>query len=252
VVDPGARTCRGLSLDLDRASAVPLYRQVAEHLEARIADGQLAAGAHLDNEIALAASLGLSRPTMRRAIQQLVDKGLLVRRRGIGTQVVQSRISRPVELTSLYDDLTRTRVAPTTRVLLHEVVAAGPEVADALGTAVGAPVVHVRRLRSAGGEPLALMDNHLPVDLAPTAAELATGGLYQRLRERGVSLRVARQRIGARAGGPDECRLLDERRNAPLLSMERSTDDDTGRVVEWGRHVYRPSRHSFEVTVVEP
>ncbi len=236
---------------LDRDSIVPLYRQVAEHLEARISDGRLRPGARLDNEISLAAALGLSRPTMRRAIQQLVDKGLLVRRRGVGTRVVHGRIARPVELTSLWDDLTRRHVEPTTRVLVHEVVLAGGAVAAALGVPEGTRVLHLRRLRSAGGEPLALLDNHLPADLAPTAAELTSAGLYQLLRDRGVRLRDARQRISARAGTPEECRLLDERRSAPLLSMERSTHDDSGRVVEWGRHVYRPSLHTFEVTVLE-
>jgi DNA-binding transcriptional MocR family regulator len=63
------------------------------------------AGTRLENEIVLAEQLGLSRPTMRRAIEYLVDRGLLVRRRGVGTQVVQPKVRGPVELSSLYDDL---------------------------------------------------------------------------------------------------------------------------------------------------
>ena len=88
-------------LRVDRSSPVPLYHQVAEQLERAIGDGTLVPGDRIANEISLADQLGLSRPTMRQAIQTLVDKGMLVRKRGVGTQVVQSPIRRTVELTSL-------------------------------------------------------------------------------------------------------------------------------------------------------
>ena len=81
---------------LDRSSPVPLYFQVAQHLEHMIESGELPMGTRLENETDLAGKLGLSRPTMRRAIEYLVDRGLLVRKRGIGTQVVHAKITREV------------------------------------------------------------------------------------------------------------------------------------------------------------
>ena len=96
---PGHR--RTARLVVDRNSPFPLYFQVAQHLEDAIRSGALATGTLFQNEVDLAASLGLSRPTMRRAMQHLVDKGLVVRRRGIGTRVVQPKLRRPLELTSL-------------------------------------------------------------------------------------------------------------------------------------------------------
>ena len=105
---------------LDRASPVPLYFQVSLQLEAAIDRGDLVAGHRLDNEIELADSLGVSRPTMRRAIQELVDKGLLVRKRGVGTQVVHGTLKRRVELSSLFDDLAKSHRNPTTEVLRVE------------------------------------------------------------------------------------------------------------------------------------
>ncbi len=92
---------------LNRSSPVPLYFQVAEQLERAIHDGELVAGDRIANEVTWADQLGVSRPTMRQAIQLLVDKGMLVRKRGVGTQVVRAPIRRTVELTSLYDDLKR-------------------------------------------------------------------------------------------------------------------------------------------------
>src|SRR5678810_350516 len=97
-----------LQLSVDRSSPVPLYFQVAGQLEQAINDGVLAPGARVPNEMVLADELGVSRPTMRQALQTLVDKGMLVRKRGVGTQVVKAQIRRPVELTSLNDDLVRT------------------------------------------------------------------------------------------------------------------------------------------------
>src|SRR4051812_7196690 len=107
---------------VNRSSPVPLYFQVAEQIEGAIQDGHLAPGDRISNEIALADQLGLSRPTVRQAIQTLVDKGLLVRKRGVGTQVLNAPIRRTVELTSLHDDLTRSGLRPSTTVLALELV----------------------------------------------------------------------------------------------------------------------------------
>ena len=242
-----------LTVDLDRSSPVPLYYQVSRQIEAAIDTGELAPGDRLENEISLADRWGLSRPTMRRAIQELVDKGLLVRRRGIGTQVVHGRVKRPMDLTSLFDDLTRSDQKPTTQLLDRELVPAPAAVAERLGVPVGAQVLHIERLRSAREEPLAVMRNWLPADLAPvlTAEALETRGLYELMRGTGVHLRIATQRIAARGATAPEARLLKVRKGAPLLTMERVTYDGTGRAVELGTHAYRAETYSIEMTVVE-
>jgi DNA-binding GntR family transcriptional regulator len=241
-----------LALDLDRSSPVPLYFQVAQQIEQAIERGDLGPGSRLDNEILLADRHGLSRPTMRRAIQELVGKGLLVRRRGVGTQVVHNRVNRRVELTSLYDDLARSHQRPATRILLHETASAPDEAAVQLNLPVGSAVVHLERLRFATDEPLAILRNWLPPAVARfTAADLEKGGLYGYLRGTGIRICVAGQRIGARSATAEESRLLGVKRGAPLLTMERTTFDDTGRVIEYGRHVYRADAYSFETTLVE-
>src|SRR5579872_235902 len=154
-----------LLLDIDRSSPVPLYFQVASRIEQAIASGELPAGSRLENEIALAHRLNLSRPTVRRALQELVGKGLLVRRRGIGTQVVQRPVTRKVELTSLYDDLSRGGQHPATTLLSHEVIAADERLKERLSVTPGAPVLHLRRLRLIDGVPLAVLENFLPEEL---------------------------------------------------------------------------------------
>jgi DNA-binding GntR family transcriptional regulator len=241
-----------LVVDLDRSSPVPLYFQVAQQLEQAIRAGTLSAGHRLDNEIQLADRFGLSRPTMRRAIQELVDKGLLVRKRGVGTQVVRGEVRRRVELSSLYDDLARAGARPTTRLLALATEPAPEDVAGRLDVAAGTDLVRLERVRSARDEPLAILRNWLPADVAPLpATDLETRGLYELLRASGVHLRIAQQRIGARAATPAEATLLSERAGAPLLTMQRTTYDDSGRAVEYGDHVYRAELYSFEVTLVD-
>jgi len=240
-----------LVVDLDRSSPVPLYFQAAQKIEQAITGGVFRSGDRLDDEITLAGRFGLSRPTMRRAIAELVDKGLLVRKRGVGTQVVHGLITRPVELTSLFEDLRDQHRAPSTTVLINEISPATDGVAAQLSIPPGTPVLHLRRLRLAEGEPLAILENYLPEDLIGIGdTDLTAGGLYQRMRARGVNIRVAKQRIGARKATPEESTLLGERRGQPVLSMERAAHDDTGRTVEWGQHAYRASRYTFEVTLV--
>ncbi|MDP9684930.1 DNA-binding GntR family transcriptional regulator [Streptomyces griseoviridis] len=236
-----------LGLGVDRGSPVPLYFQLSQQLEAAIERGALTPGSLLGNEIELAARLGLSRPTVRQAIQSLVDKGLLVRRRGVGTQVVHSQVKRPLELSSLYDDLAAAGQRPGTTVLVNDVVPAPAEAAAALGLGEGSEVHHVERLRLAHGEPIAYLCNYLPPGLLDLGTrQLEATGLYRLMRGAGITLHSARQSIGARAATAAEAERLGEDPGAPLLTMRRATYDDTGRAVEYGTHTYRPSRYSFE------
>lgn len=237
--------------DLDRNGPVPLYYQVASRLERAIRSSVIPAGSRLENEISIAQRLGMSRPTVRRAIQELVDKGLLVRRRGIGTQVVQGQVSRPVELTSLYDDLQSTSHEPTTRTLLHAIIPAPEEIAEQLRIAEGTDVLHLRRVRSSDGTPVAILENYLPAPFTDIAEDdLDTRGLYQVLRARGVAIRVANQAISARRAKGDEADLLGISRGGPVLTTERVVFNDAGEVVEYGIHCYRPDLYRFETTLV--
>lgn len=240
------------NITLDRSSRVPLYFQVAEQFERAILSGAIAPGERIDNEVSLASSLGLSRPTMRQAIQVLVDKGMLVRKRGVGTQVVHGKISRSVELTSLFDDLSAAGQKPRSDVLTLEKIAATEAVAQELQLVAGDQVWSLERLRFIGDEPLALMHNYLPVDVIDlNEINLATTGLYASLRESGILIRVARQRISARRADARDARLLHEKRGAPLLTMQRTTYDNSGRAVEYGHHAYRSELYAFEATLVD-
>jgi DNA-binding GntR family transcriptional regulator len=235
---------------LDRRSPVPLYFQAAGKLEQLIESGEMPVGGRLDNEVELAERLGVSRATMRRAIQHLVERGVLVRKRGIGTQIVHPKVRRPVELSSLYDDLAKSGQRPTTRIEVVEIRPAPDHVAEALGVPAGTRVTWLERLRFAAGEPLALMHNAVPVDvLRLRASDLEERGLYELLRAAGYVPRMADQVVGARAATAPEARLLGDARGAAVLTMTRTAWDASGRAVEYGSHIYRASRYSIALTL---
>ena len=237
---------------IDRSSPIPLWFQVAQHFERSIAAGDLPQGTLLDNEIVLAERLGISRPTMRRAMEQLVDQGLIVRRRGIGTRVVQPKVRRPLELTSLHDDLASTGQQPSTTVLRFEIVGGRRGGGRPAAAHRGGPRRPDRAARSAREQPIARMTNWLPADIvtfeadgprAPRASTTCSGAP-------GCTC-TRRRRPSARAPRPPpRPASSDEPRGAALLTMERETLDDHGTVVEFASHLYAASRYSFEINLV--
>ena len=239
------------SFVVDRQTPIPLYFQVSQHFERAIESQTLPQGSLLENEIHLAERMGVSRPTMRRAMELLVDKGLIVRRRGIGTRVVQPQVRRPLELTSLYDDLAATGQQPRTRVLSFATVDAEGEVAERLRLREGEDVVRIERLRTAKDVPIAKMTNYLPASIVHFEAEaLDESGLYDMLGRSGVHLHSATQTVGARPATASEAKLLGEGRGAALLTMQRETLDEHGTTVEYATHLYAASRYSFEIHLV--
>ncbi|MFC9690872.1 GntR family transcriptional regulator [Kribbella sp. NPDC056951] len=241
-----------LPISIDRTSPVPLYHQLAEQLTAAISGGTLRPGDPFENEIAMSDRLGLSRPTVRRAISELVNKGLLVRRRGIGTTVANRMVHRKAELTSLYDDLIREGRTPRTDVLSLTTEAHDDRAAEMLGLPTGTPLVSIVRLRYAGDQPLAILRNWLPPALNDlTTADLERDGLYAVLRARGIRPTVARQRIGARNATAEERRTLHMSKAEPLVTMTRSAYDADGAPVEYGSHCYRADQYSVDVLVSE-
>ena len=239
---------RELDITLERNSPVPLYYQLAQSIERAIDTGQLAPGDRLENELSLTTRLGLSRPTARQAIQELVKKGLLVRKRGVGTQVVRSQFSRDERLTSLNEDLVKAGKVPSTRLLDYRVGPLDPDVAAALDAAdvTRGAFIRVRRLRLADDVPLAVLTNHLPAEYEVSEEDLRSRGLYACLRALGVNLKIAHQRISARLMTPEEADLLEESPPAACLTVDRIAYDDTGRFVEFGRHIYRAAQYSIQ------
>lgn len=244
-----------LPVALDRSSPVPLYHQLAQQLIDGIEQGRVKPGDPFENELAMGDRLKLSRPTVRRAIGELVHRGLLVRRRGIGTVVASRIVHRRAELTSLFDDLSAHQLRPTTTILSFEPEVVDAEVALELGLPGESGFVSFSRLRYADDTPLAVMRNWLPLTL-PGVAELTSErleaqGLYSILRSLGIRPSVARQSFAARNPAPDERRLLGIGVRDPVLTMTRRAHASDGTAVEYGVHCYRGDHYSIDVVVFD-
>ena len=239
-----------IQVTIDRNSPVPLYHQLAEQLAAAIDTGVLKPGDSFENELSLADRLDLSRPTVRRAIVELVTRGLLVRRRGIGTTVANEVIHRRNELTSLFDDLKRNGREPLTEVLEFDTSCLDTRASQILGLEPEAPLVYLKRLRSVREGPMSILRNWLPPQWADLDLDAITAqGLYNAMRARGVTPAVAHQAIGARPAEPSERKLLGLDKTDPVLTMSRRAYDASGVPVEFGDHCYRYDRYVFDITV---
>ncbi|HQZ00033.1 MAG TPA: GntR family transcriptional regulator [Propionicimonas sp.] len=239
-----------IQVSIDRNSPVPLYHQLAEQLAAAIDTGVLKPGDAFENELSIADRLDLSRPTVRRAIVELVTRGLLVRRRGIGTTVANEVIHRRNELTSLFDDLKRNGRKPLTEVLEFNTDFVDQRASQILGLPVETPLVYLERLRSVEEGPMSILRNWLPPMWADIDMEvLSSQGLYNAMKARGVVPAVAHQTIGARPAEPSERKLLQLDKTDPVLTMSRKAYDSAGNPVEFGDHCYRYDRYLFDITV---
>jgi GntR family transcriptional regulator len=247
-----APVVRELDITLERNSPVPLYYQVAQAIEHAINTGALAPGDRLENELSLTSRLGLSRPTARQAIQELVKKGLLVRKRGVGTQVVRSQFRRDQRLSSLNEDIVKAGKTPSTRLLEFSVGKLDQDIHDAIDAAAitDTEFIKMRRLRLADDVPLAILTNYLPARFEITEADMQSKSLYTCLRALGVNLKIAHQQISARLMTEEEAELLDEETPAACLTVDRLAYDDVGQFVEFGRHMYHAAHYSIQSSLV--
>ena len=246
---PDSTSPFALDITIDRESKTPLHTQISEPLAALILDGTLPAGSRLEDELSMAKRLKVSRPTARQALQHLVDRGLVKRRRGVGTIVSPMHVHRPMQLTSLLSDLSAAGHTTSTSVLDYVEHEADAEAAEHLEVEEGTAVVTCTRIRCADGEPIAVLSNLMTAAIAPTREELEAGGLYDLLRAQDVIPTTAKQIIGARNATAREADLLHERRRAALMTATRITYDQSGRVIEYGQHIYRASRYTFETSL---
>jgi GntR family transcriptional regulator len=164
----------------------PLYATIAGRAEARIRAGEWAPGDRLPPERELCGDLGVSRATLRQALAELEQRGLVSRHQGRGTFVTRPRVQADLAGLFSYGEALRARgLHPVTRVRSAAVVEAGRAIATELGVLPGDPVVHLERIRMVEAEALILESSHLPAAAFPglETRDLACRSLYRVLRE---------------------------------------------------------------------
>ncbi len=236
------------TLDLLQAGGTgPLYMKLRQVLEDAIRSGKLDQGEALPPERDLAELANVSRVTVRKAVEDLVRDGLLVRRHGSGTFVskpvsrVQQSLSR---LTSFTEDMARRGYSTKAEVLERGLFHPTSEESIMLGLSSGTMVARISRLRLADGTPLAIERASLSTEFLPEP-ERVTTSLYAELDRIGARPVRAVQRISACNVKEPDATLLGMSVGAAGLSIERVSYLASGRVVEFTRSLYRGDAYDF-------
>ena len=241
------------AVSIDPRSSVPKYSQLREILLDLI-DAELAYDALIPSERELVDRYGLSRMTVRQAINNLVAEGRLYRVAGKGTFVARPKMEMPLRLTSFTEDMLARGQRPGSRDLERRVAAAGGQVARALALSPGDPVHVMVRLRTADQVPMAIERSYIPVPVAPGLDDvpLTDRSLYEILQERfSIELDHGEQTIEAGIVDPDDAPLLELRPGSAVLLVERRAFAE-GRPVELTISTYRGDRYQLHVGLDVP
>ncbi|NIZ62404.1 GntR family transcriptional regulator [Sedimentitalea sp. CY04] len=225
----------------------PRYLRLRSRIEMAIANGLLPEGAPLPAEREIANLTGLSRVTVRRAMQDLVDRGIVVQRQGSGSFVSDAppKVEQSLSvLTSFTEDMVRRGLSASSEWLGRGIHMPSPEEVMILALSPGESVVRIERLRRADNRPMAIERASLPVDVLPNPLEVETS-LYKVLEASGNRPVRALQRISAINLGGEDAEVLGVETGAAGLRIERTSYLPNRRVVEFTRSVYRGDAYDF-------
>ncbi len=233
---------------IDRDLDTPIYQQLEDQLEKLIVDGTWQLQEPLPSETQLSQQLQISVMTVRQAMAQLVNKGLIYREKGRGTFVTPQPMDRHLQrLESFTEDMHARNLPPSSRILVYEVISPSKEIADRLTLDPGQTVVHLKRLRMIGERPVAVHDAYINShDLDRETLE-KVGSLYVLLEQRGVELVEAEETIEATAADAEIARLLETPPGAPLLKVTRLTSDREKIPIELVSALYRADFYRYAV-----
>jgi GntR family transcriptional regulator len=207
---------------------------------------RLGVGEAIPSERQLSADLGVSRLTVRAALDDLAREGYLVRRRGSGTFVSEPKIAQELTMTSFTEDMRRRGMEPGSRTLGLEIVPAGARLGRFLHVSPSEPIVVAKRLRLADRETMAIETLHVRESLVPglSARDLDGGSFYELLRSRyGIVIAGGAQTIEPTVTNEEESEALGVPLHSPAFLFERITRSEEGGIVEFVHSIYRGDRY---------
>lgn len=227
--------------------------RLREHL-IRVIDRGLEPHSKLPTERELATEFDVSRLTVRRALDKLESDGRVYRVQGSGTFTAAPRITKSVELTSFTEDMRARGLVPGSSMLVIEVIPAGSRIGSKLRVSPSDEVYHIRRARTADGEPMCLEDSYLNPALVPGLIDsLDDRSLYKVLEDDyGLRLEWAEQSIRATVLEPDEAGILDVAAFSPAFFITRTGYDIKDRAIEHAESIYRGDRYHYELQIHRP
>jgi GntR family transcriptional regulator len=226
---------------------IPLHYQLSELLHQEIEAGRWKVEEQIPVEEELCAYFSLSRTTVRKALDALVNVGLLRREKGRGTfvaepKLVEGLVNRPV---GFFDDMTERGIHVVSQVLDFRQTQPPPTVARELELKPGATVTVIERLRSINNVPVVIAFSYVPYELCPNLLQedFTSTGLYTVLREKyGYKIASAKRFVEAVAANDREAQLLEVKRGSPLLMIESTVYLEDGRPIDYFKATHRGDR----------
>lgn len=232
---------------LNRDSKVPLYHQLYELLRGNITGGEWQPGRMLPPESVLCRRFQVSQITVRQALENLVNDGLIIRQRGRGSFVAHPALeSSLTRIISFTEDMLQRNFLPKSRVICSGLVEANSSVAEKLKVEVGEVLAQLHRLRYADGEPLSIEKSLLVHQYCPGVLDenFEDNSLRVSLKNRfGIQLVRARQSIRAQVATQEQADLLGVDRGAPLLVLDRVSFSQQNLPIEYLQITYNAKRY---------
>lgn len=243
------------NVQIDKTSIIPYYYQLKEIIKHLIEENILREGEQITSENELCREFDVSRTVVRQAINELVNEGLLVRRKGKGTFVARPKIigSLMQNLCGFYKDMVVKDLNITTKVLEFSVIESGKKASHKLGLEPSDLVFKLIRLRFVNNEPIVYVTSYIPYYLCPDLIreDLAKQSLYAVLEEKyGLEIVSSRRTIEAIAATDNLASSLDVDLNAPLLLLKSVSYLKDGSPVEYFEAKHRGDRSGFEVELI--
>ena len=241
---------------IDKTSSIPYYLQLAEALREEIGRQKTPNQVYqLPSENELAAFQGITRATVRRALDVLERGGWIYRQKGVGSFAAARRVEHELtQLVSTTEDMRERGWSLTTKLVSIEQMPASPRVAGALEIPIDTPCYKLCRVRQVDGKPISVQTPYLPVALCTDLEKNdLTRSLYRLLETRyGLRLWTGREILRARCALPHEEELLGLASCTAVMAMERVTYAADGQAVEYLEAVWRGDRYDFKVSLSRP
>lgn len=240
-------------MKLSRSSPTPLYLQIEALIRSDIEDGTLAPNDQVSSEPTWAAELGVSRMTVRKALDNLVSEGLLFRQPGKGTFVAPSRIPHGLSTQQSFSAaMDLMGIQHSTQVLFAGLHRAGHVAATALGIADGDPIVSIRRVRLIEGAPMAIHHSDLPAVYTAILDADLSGSLTGAMRSIGAIIVSARDTVEAVTATTEVATLLQVPDRTPLIRVEGVAFASSKLPIRYTEALYRCDRFRLAIDSSAP
>lgn len=235
---------------LDVEAVTPLYVQLMTQLETGIRSGSLKAGERLETERDMADHYGVSIITVRKAVKELVDRGLVEKQQGKGTYVSKTKITRDFKNLLGFSEMCRRQgLKPGGRMLKNELVNADPKICRNLGIPENSQCVHLKRLRLADDQPVAIEENYFPLQYSMLLNETFNdNSMLAFLKEKfDVTIAISEKWIELCTARAREAQYLEIARGTPLMYIKSVAYTAKKEPIYYGTQIFNGEKHSFYI-----